>query len=163
MALPGQARDQRKKRAFSFVAEGHFSRKGDDLRAKAAVEQMLAEHAANRVATRLVKTGAQPTWAYGVEAYGLSAAALGRLRAATAKAVAPGGSQNCPIIAIRAAIGADGDPLAVATRASVPGGLKPGINNPRTAQLSAPFGGRSTPRSSSQVTQSPTGRLSTGL
>lgn len=43
MGLPGQHRDQRKKRAFSFVPEGHFSRKGDDLRAKAAVELMIAE------------------------------------------------------------------------------------------------------------------------
>ena len=43
MALPGQGRDQRKKRAFNFVTEGHFSRKADDLRAKAAVEQMLKD------------------------------------------------------------------------------------------------------------------------
>ncbi|KAL1508722.1 hypothetical protein AB1Y20_004817 [Prymnesium parvum] len=43
MTLPGLGRDQRKKRAFNFVAEGHFSRKADDLRAKAAVEQMLKE------------------------------------------------------------------------------------------------------------------------
>ena len=43
MALPGQARDQRRKRAFNFVAEGHFSRKADDIRQKAAVEQMLRE------------------------------------------------------------------------------------------------------------------------
>lgn len=43
MALPGQGRDQRKKRAFSFVPEGHFSRKADDMRAKAAVELMLEE------------------------------------------------------------------------------------------------------------------------
>eukprot|EP00966_Prymnesium_polylepis_P217729 5039099-Prymnesium_polylepis.1 len=43
MALPGAGRDQRKKRAFNFVAEGHFSRKADDIRAKAAVEQMLKE------------------------------------------------------------------------------------------------------------------------
>ena len=39
----GGDRDARKKRAFSFVPEGHFSRKGDDLRAKAAVELMLQE------------------------------------------------------------------------------------------------------------------------
>ena len=32
---PGQARDARKKRTFSFVAEGHYSRKADDMRAKA--------------------------------------------------------------------------------------------------------------------------------
>ena len=41
MALPGQARDNRKKRAFSFVAEGHYTRKAEDIRAKAAVELML--------------------------------------------------------------------------------------------------------------------------
>lgn len=50
MALPGQGREQKKKRAFSFVAEGYFSRKGDDLRAKAAVELMLAE--ANKPAAK---------------------------------------------------------------------------------------------------------------
>ena len=38
-----QGRDVRKKRAFSFVSEGHFSRKADDMRAKAAVELMLQE------------------------------------------------------------------------------------------------------------------------
>ena len=43
MSLPGQARDQRKKRALHFVSEGHFSKKGDDIRAKAAIEQMLSE------------------------------------------------------------------------------------------------------------------------
>ena len=43
MQLPGEAREKRKSRAFNFVAEGSWSRKGDDLRAKAAVEHMLAE------------------------------------------------------------------------------------------------------------------------
>jgi U4/U6 small nuclear ribonucleoprotein PRP3 len=50
MEVPGQARDQRKKRAFSFVLEGYFARKGDDLRAKAAVECMVAE--ANKPAAK---------------------------------------------------------------------------------------------------------------
>ena len=43
MPAIGQGRDVRKKRAFSFVAEGHYSRKADDLRAKAVVELMLQE------------------------------------------------------------------------------------------------------------------------
>jgi U4/U6 small nuclear ribonucleoprotein PRP3 len=43
MASPGQLREQRKKRTFNFVAQGHFSKKADDLRAKAAVEQMIRE------------------------------------------------------------------------------------------------------------------------
>ena len=43
MAAPGHAREQRRKRAFNFVEEGRFSRKADDLRAKAAVEQLLRE------------------------------------------------------------------------------------------------------------------------
>ena len=37
MALPGQAREQRRKRAFNFVAEGHYSKKADELRAGVAV------------------------------------------------------------------------------------------------------------------------------
>ena len=41
MQLPGQARDNRKKRAFSFVPEGQYTRRADDMRAKAAVELML--------------------------------------------------------------------------------------------------------------------------
>ena len=43
MQLPGESRDKRKSRAFNFVSEGSWSRRGDDLRAKAAVELMLAE------------------------------------------------------------------------------------------------------------------------
>lgn len=43
MAVPGASRDHRKKRAFNFVSEGHFSKRADELRAKAAVEQMLRE------------------------------------------------------------------------------------------------------------------------
>mmetsp|Transcript_9767 Transcript_9767/g.16202 ORF Transcript_9767/g.16202 Transcript_9767/m.16202 type:complete len:601 (+) Transcript_9767:109-1911(+) len=43
MALPGQAREQRRKRAFNFVSEGHFSKRADELRAKAAVEDILRE------------------------------------------------------------------------------------------------------------------------
>ena len=39
----GHSRDARAKKAFSFVPEGHFSRKADDMRAKAAVEAMLQE------------------------------------------------------------------------------------------------------------------------
>ena len=50
MGLPGQAREQRKKRSLAFVAEGHYTRKGEDLRAKAAVELMLAE--ANKPAAK---------------------------------------------------------------------------------------------------------------
>jgi len=43
MSLPGQSREQRRKRAFNFVSEGHHTKRADDMRAKAAVEQMLAD------------------------------------------------------------------------------------------------------------------------
>jgi len=43
MAVPGAGREQRLKRAFNFVSEGHFSKRADELRAKAAVEQMLRD------------------------------------------------------------------------------------------------------------------------
>ena len=43
MKLPGEGREKRKARAFNFVAEGSWSRKGDDLRETAAIEQMVAE------------------------------------------------------------------------------------------------------------------------
>ena len=43
MRMPGESRDKRKSRAFNFVSEGSWSQRGDDLRAKAAVELMLAE------------------------------------------------------------------------------------------------------------------------
>ena len=43
MKLPGEGRDKRKARAFNFVAEGSWSRKGDDLREQAAIDHLLAE------------------------------------------------------------------------------------------------------------------------
>ena len=47
---------------------------------------------ANRAAARIIRTGAEPTWAYGVEAFGLADASLGKLRSATASALAFGGT-----------------------------------------------------------------------
>ena len=70
-------------------------------------------------ATRIIRTGSEATWRYGVEAYGLTNASLARLRSATANATASGGKQGCPVITIRAVIGPSGDPLCVATRASI--------------------------------------------
>ena len=43
MKLPGEGREKRKGRAFNFVAEGSWSRKGEDLREQAAIEHLLAE------------------------------------------------------------------------------------------------------------------------
>lgn len=43
MSLPGTGRAARGKRAFQFVAEGTYSKKADDQRAKAAVELMLRD------------------------------------------------------------------------------------------------------------------------
>ena len=43
MKLPGEGREKRKMRAFNFVAEGAWSRKGDDLREEAAISLMVSE------------------------------------------------------------------------------------------------------------------------
>ena len=43
MKLPGEGREKRKGRAFNFVAEGSWSRKGDDLREQANIDHLLAE------------------------------------------------------------------------------------------------------------------------
>jgi hypothetical protein len=74
---------------------------------------------ANRSAARVIRTGAEPTWAYGVEAFGLADASLSKLRSATASALAFGGVQACPIMTVRIGLGPSGDPLCVATRASI--------------------------------------------
>ena len=73
----------------------------------------------NKKAVKLVKTGIVPTWSYGVEAFGLSEAPIKALRAATAAVASPGGTQGCPVAAIRATLGEDADPLCIATKASV--------------------------------------------
>lgn len=58
MAVPGAGREQRLKRAFNFVSEGHFSKRADELRAKAAVEQMLrdarSKQPVKRAPTRII-------------------------------------------------------------------------------------------------------------
>ena len=62
MQIPGQSRDNRKKRAFSFVAEGHFTRKAEDMRAKAAMELMLqnaSQPASKRAAAAAALLAAQ--------------------------------------------------------------------------------------------------------
>jgi len=56
MSMPGALRDGRKKRAFSFVSEGHFTKRADELRAKAAVEQMLRENRSKQPAKRAPAT-----------------------------------------------------------------------------------------------------------
>jgi hypothetical protein len=74
---------------------------------------------ASRFARKLITTGSQPSWQYGVEAYGITDACVSRLRAATAFATGIGGSKGCPITAIRLAIGERADPLFAATLPSV--------------------------------------------
>jgi hypothetical protein len=74
---------------------------------------------ANQACIRVIRTGAEPTWAYGVEAYGLANATLGKLRSATAYACNVSGVQSCPIMSVRIVLGPQGDPLFVATRASI--------------------------------------------
>ena len=72
-----------------------------------------------RFARKLITTGSQPSWQYGVEAYGISDACVSRLRAATAYATGLGGSKGCPVTAIRISIGEAADPLFAATMPSV--------------------------------------------
>jgi len=72
-----------------------------------------------RFAKKLITTGSQPSWQYGVEAYGISDACVSRLRAATAYATGLGGSKGCPVTAIRISIGEAADPLYAATLPSV--------------------------------------------
>ena len=45
----------------------------------------------NVSAARIIRTGAEPTWKYGVEAYGLTNSSLAKLRSATSCAAAVGG------------------------------------------------------------------------
>ena len=56
---------------------------------------------------------------HGVEAFGMTNATLSTLRAATAYALGHGGKQACPIFSVRLPLGPQGDPLCVATRASI--------------------------------------------
>ena len=70
-------------------------------------------------ATKLIKTGAQPSWCYCAEAYGLTDAKLAKLRAATADAAGRPGAQGCPIMTIQLTLGGGADPLMVANLQSV--------------------------------------------
>ena len=73
----------------------------------------------NRRSVRLIKTGAEPAWKYGVEAYGMPDGSINQIRAATANAAGTPGSHACPITACQIILGPEGDPLWTATTLSV--------------------------------------------
>jgi len=70
-------------------------------------------------AARIIRTGAEASWRYGVEAFGATSATLDALRSATAEAAGTSGYQSCPVTGLRATLGLRADPLVVVTFLSV--------------------------------------------